>query len=104
MWLLVMLEGGDSCKCTLLGHTFARLKPIHGWICRDLRLRKLDAANSIWQADGSENSAIQLHTLQSCSRPMAESGTSLQRLAHWVLNNQAAVQFMRSQVQKLMQT
>lgn len=98
-----MLEGGDSRRCTLLCHTLARLMPIHGWICRDLRLRKLDAANSVWQADGSENSAIQLHTLQSCSRPMAES-TSLQRLAHWVLNNQAAVQFMQSQVQKLMQT
>lgn len=69
--------------------------------CRDLRLRALDAAHRVWQADGNENTAIQLHALQRCSRPTAESGTSLQRLAQWALDSQPLVQSMQAVVQQL---
>ena len=70
--------------------------------CRDLRLRFLDAANSVWQADGNENTAIQLQPLQRCSRLAAEPGTSLQRFAQWALDNEPWLQSMQAVVQRLM--
>ena len=70
--------------------------------CRDLRLRALDTANNVWQADGNENTAIHLHTLQRCSRPAAEQGSSLQRLTQWALDNQSTVRSLQAVVQQLM--
>ena len=70
----------------------------------DLRLRALDTANNVWQADGNEKTAIQLHTVQRCSRGTADSGASLQCLAQWALNNQPLVQSLQTAVQQLMAT
>ena len=70
--------------------------------CRDLRLRALDTANNVWQADGNEKTAIQLHTLQKCSRATTDSGASLRRLAQWALSNQRLVQSLQTAVQRLM--
>ena len=72
--------------------------------CRDLRLRALDTANNVWQADGTEKTAIQLHTVQRCSRATADSGASLQCLAQWALTNQPLVQSLQTAVQRLMAT
>lgn len=71
--------------------------------CRDLLMGGRDAANNIWQAHGNENTAVQLHSLQGFSK-LATTGapTSMQRLAQWALNNQAALQAMQAHVHQLM--
>lgn len=70
--------------------------------CRDLRLRALDTVNNVWQADGDMNTALQLHTVQHCSRSATETGGSLQCLGQWALDNQPLLQSMQTTVQQLM--
>ena len=80
----------------------SRSEESNAFACRDLRLRALDTAHNVWQADGNENTAIQLHAPQRCGRTAAEPGSSLQNLARWALDNQPLWQSMQAVVQQLM--